>query len=107
MPKLKILCVVEGATISNLLKGDIVTLANGTKFTVVSVGEAYSFFNIPVPFEDEFEDEVESWFYEDLRHYHNPLGTITRVERWFTLPTSLFDTCDGQIDTGVIIATID
>ena len=50
MPKLKILCVVEGATISNLLKGDIVTLANGTKFTVVSVGEADSFFHIPVTF---------------------------------------------------------
>ena len=103
MPKLKILCVVEGATISNLLKGDIVTLANGTKFTVVSVGEADSFFHNPVT----FEDEVESWFYEDLRHYHTPLNSITRVERWFTLPTSLFDVCDAQIDTGVIIATIE
>ena len=103
MPKLKILCVVEGATISNLLKGDIVTLANGTKFTVVSVGEADSFFHIPVT----FEDEVESWFYEDLCHYHTPINSITRVERWFTLPDSLFDTCDGQVDTGVIIATIE
>ena len=103
MPKLKILCVVEGATISNLLKGDIVTLANGTKFTVVSVREADIFFRIPVT----FEDEVENWFYEDLRHYHNPLNNITRIERWVTLPDSLFDTCDGQIDTGVIIATID
>ena len=88
MTKLKILCVVEGATISNLLKGDIVTLAIGTKVTVVSVGEADSFLPIPVT----FEDGVESLFYEDLRHYHNPLNTITRVERWFTLPTSLFDT---------------
>ena len=103
MPKLKILCVVEGATISNLLKGDIVTLANGTKFTVVSVGEADSFLHIPVT----FEDEVESWFYEDLRHYHTQINSITRVERWFILPDSLFDTCEGQIDTGVIIATIE
>ena len=103
MPKLKILCVVEGATISNLLKGDIVTLANGTKFTVVSVGEADSFLHIPVT----FEDEVESWFYEDLRHYHTKINSITRVERWFTLPDSLFDTCDGQVDIGVIIATIE
>ena len=103
MAKLKILCVVEEAKLSDLVAGDIVTLANGTKFTVVSVGEADSFFHIPVT----FEDEVESWFYEDLRHYHTPLSTITRVERWFTLPTSLFDTCDGQIDTGVIIATIE
>ena len=103
MPKLKILCVVEGATISNLLKGDIVTLANGAKLTVVSVGEADIFFHIPVT----FEDDVESWFYEDLRHYHTPLSAITRVERWFTLPTNLFDVCDCQIDTGVIIATIE
>ena len=103
MPKLKILCVVEGATISSLLKGDIVTLANGTKFTVVSVGEVDVFSHIPVT----FEDEVESWFYEDLRHYHTKINSITRVERWFTLPDSLFDTCDGQIDAGVIIATIE
>ena len=103
MTKLKILCVVEGATISNLLKGDIVTLANGTKFTVVSVGDADKYQHIPV----NFEDEVGSWFYEDLRHFHTPLNTITRVERWFTLPTSLFDVCDAQIDTGVIIATIE
>ena len=103
MPKLKILCVVEGATISNLLKGDIVTLADDTKFTVVSVGEADPFFHIPVT----FEDDVDSWFYEDLSHFHTPLNSITRVERWFTLPTSLFDVCDGQVDTGVIIATIE
>ena len=103
MPKLKILCVVEGATISNLLKGDIVTLANGTKLTVVSVGEADSFLHIPVT----FEDDVESWFYEDLRHFHTQINSITRVERWFTLPDSLFDACDGQVDTGVIIATIE
>lgn len=103
MAKLKILCVVEEAKLSDLVAGDILTLANGTKFTVVSVGEADTFYHIPVT----FEDGTEYWFFEDLRHYHTVQNNIVRIERWFTIPTNLFDVCDGQIDTGVIIATIE